>query len=81
MNIYIGDYWLDFPTSEYGGMWTVIAENETDCARLLQHLNCPNPKKKQQEIEQVIQLAVKKAKCFALKDYKGEATVLNHFFT
>jgi hypothetical protein len=35
MNIYIGNYWVPFPRSEYGGTWTVIAENEAQCAELL----------------------------------------------
>ncbi len=35
MNIYVGKYWVPFPRSEYGGTWTVIAENEAQCAELL----------------------------------------------
>ena len=35
MNIYIGKYWVPFPSSEYGGIWSVIAENEAQCAELL----------------------------------------------
>lgn len=37
MNIYIGKYWVPFPTSEYGGTWTVIAENEAQCVELLKN--------------------------------------------
>ena len=35
MSIYIGSYWVPFPSSEYGGTWTVIAENEAQCVELL----------------------------------------------
>ena len=35
MNIYIGKYWVPFPCSEYGGTWSVIAENEAQCVELL----------------------------------------------
>ena len=35
MNIYIGKYCVPFPSSEYGGTWTVIAENEAQCVELL----------------------------------------------
>jgi hypothetical protein len=35
MNIYIGKYWVTFPRSEYGGTWTVIAENEAQVVELL----------------------------------------------
>jgi len=27
MKMYIGSYWVDFPMSEYGGMWAVVAED------------------------------------------------------
>lgn len=39
MNIYIGKYWAPFPSSEYGGRWTVIAESEAQCAELLKDCN------------------------------------------
>ena len=35
MNIYIGNYWVPFPSSEYGGTWVVIAEHEAQCVELL----------------------------------------------
>lgn len=34
--VFIGDYWVDFPASEYGGMWVVIAEDKIECYQLLQ---------------------------------------------
>lgn len=33
--IYIVGYWLPFPSSEYGGVQVVIAENDEDCVRIL----------------------------------------------
>jgi hypothetical protein len=33
--IYIVDYWVPFPSSEYGGVVSVIAENDTECHDLL----------------------------------------------
>ncbi len=35
MFIYCGDYWVPFPSSEYGGMWVVIAENDEQCIDML----------------------------------------------
>jgi hypothetical protein len=29
--LYIVDYWVPFPASEYGGVINVIAENDVDC--------------------------------------------------
>lgn len=33
--LYIVDYWVPFPSSEYGGTITVIAENDQECHDLL----------------------------------------------
>jgi hypothetical protein len=38
MNLYIGDYWAPFPSSEYGGTWSVIAENVDQCIDILRGL-------------------------------------------
>jgi hypothetical protein len=35
MKIYIGSYWVDFPQSEYGGMWAVVAKDEEDLFKVL----------------------------------------------
>jgi len=34
--IYIVDYWVPFPSSEYGGVVTVVAKNDVECHDLLQ---------------------------------------------
>lgn len=34
-HLYIVDYWVGFPTSEYGGVINVIAENDSECHDLL----------------------------------------------
>jgi hypothetical protein len=33
--LYIVDHFCDFPTSEYGGIWNVIAENSDECFDLI----------------------------------------------
>ena len=33
--IYLVDYWVPFPSSEYGGMISVIAEDDQECFDLL----------------------------------------------
>jgi hypothetical protein len=33
--IYLVDYWVPFPSSEYGGIINVIAENDNECHDLL----------------------------------------------
>jgi hypothetical protein len=34
-SLYIVDYWVPFPASEYGGVISVIAENDVECHDLL----------------------------------------------
>ena len=33
--IYVVEYWVPFPSSEYGGLITLIAENDTQALELL----------------------------------------------
>ena len=34
-SLYIVDYWVPFPSSEYGGVINLIAENDTDAFAIL----------------------------------------------
>ena len=33
--LYLVDYWLPFPSSEYGGVVSVVAENDNECHDVL----------------------------------------------
>jgi hypothetical protein len=33
--LFIVDHFVDFPSSEYGGLWAVIAQNEEECFDLI----------------------------------------------
>jgi hypothetical protein len=33
--LYIVDHYVPFPSSEYGGLWNVIAENDNECFDLI----------------------------------------------
>ena len=35
MKIYLVDYWMPFPSSEYGGLQCVIAEDVEECVRII----------------------------------------------
>jgi hypothetical protein len=37
--LYLVDYWVPFPSSEYGGVVNVIAENDQECHDLLRDGN------------------------------------------
>jgi hypothetical protein len=34
-NLYIVDYWMPFPSSEYGGVQLVVAYTDAECERIL----------------------------------------------
>ncbi len=38
-SLYIVDYWVPFPSSEYGGVVSLIAENDTEAFQLLSNEN------------------------------------------
>jgi len=33
--IYVVDHYVPFPSSEYGGVWNVVAENDEECFDLI----------------------------------------------
>ncbi len=33
--IYVVDHYVPFPSSEYGGLWNVVAENDEECFNLI----------------------------------------------
>lgn len=33
--LYVVDHYIPFPSSEYGGIWVVIAENDDECFDLI----------------------------------------------
>lgn len=35
MNIYLVDYWLPFPNSEYGGLECIVANDSEECYNLI----------------------------------------------
>jgi hypothetical protein len=76
MNIYVGDYWVPFPSSEYGGTWSVVAENVDQCIDILESI------KYYGDYGYKIPDAVAKAKCFELNPEQNYTPgVVDTFFT
>lgn len=77
MFLYVGDYWQPFPSSEYGGNWVVMAENEEQCIDLLKEISYDDG----YDVE--IANAVRSAKVFQLDDstVHDKPHVVDHFFT
>lgn len=40
--LYVVDHYCPFPTSEYGGLWNVIAENDDECFDLISNEDADN---------------------------------------
>ena len=62
--LYLVDYWVPFPTSEYGGLINVIAENDNQCHDYLLHWRneCDD------KYDNLIMEKVNVAPCYALAD-------------
>ena len=76
--IYIGEYWVPFPSSEYGGQWVVIAFDDQECAEILERNSIYGWNK---EYVSEIKEAVAEAERFALADKNLESKLVNSFFT
>lgn len=74
--LYIVDHFIGFPQSEYGGVWSVIAENEDECFDLIvQDDNDTYP-----EYYVNLRAKVEKAQRFALVDDEV-SRVVDRFLT
>lgn len=76
MKIFIGNYWIPFPSSEYGGTWTVIAKDEAECVELIK----ANYGEFDSEYEYRIPEVVSKSQSFELSG-DHVARVVDVFFT
>lgn len=74
-SLYIVDYWVPFPSSEYGGVVNLIAENDTEAFAILSQ---------EQEFDQryvsLIMPNVVSAQKFALQD-EYESGIIDSFTT
>ena len=73
--LYLVDYWVPFPSSEYGGMISVIAQNDEECFDLL--VDCPQFDNK---YEDRIMPNIVKAPRFALVENE-ESRLIDIFLT
>ena len=74
--LYLVDYWVPFPTSEYGGLINVIAENDNDCHDIL--LNWRD--EYNQQYDSLIMEKVTVAPCYALANDE-ESGIIETFTT
>jgi hypothetical protein len=74
-SLYIVDYWVPFPSSEYGGVVSLIAENDTEAFELLSEEEGFDEK-----YQNLIMPNVVKAQKFALVD-EYESGIIDAFTT
>ena len=74
--IYVGEFWVPFPSSEYGGSWSVIASDKNEVATLLRDQVTDYYK---QYDENMLE-SIEKAKYFELA-CQPKSMVINTFFT
>ena len=74
-SLYIVDYWVPFPSSEYGGVISLIAENDTEAFELL-----ANEEGFDEKYQSLIMPNVVKAQKFSLVD-DYESGIIDAFTT
>jgi len=76
-HIYIGKYWIPFPSSEYGGNWVVIAKDRDEVASLLRS----QVSDLYEQYDENMLESIRKAESFALASDIMESKVVVTFFT
>ena len=75
--LYIVDYWVPFPQSEYGGVISVIAENEDECYK---HLSNPEEPFHNETFTNRIRSNIKEAQKLTLTD-NYQSGIIDAFIT
>lgn len=73
--LYIVDYWVPFPSSEYGGLINLIAENDTEAFEILAEENQFD----QRYTDKIMERVVNAQKFSLVDDY--ESGILEAFTT
>lgn len=73
--LYIVDYWVPFPSSEYGGLINLIAENDTEAFELLSNEESFD----ETYVDRIMPNVVKAQKFALVDDY--ESGILEAFTT
>lgn len=67
MTLYVVNYWVPFPASEYGGMQVVIAKDDEQCYSLIAEADA-HEMEFHKDAEELIRARIKKASRFTLDD-------------
>jgi len=75
--LYIVDHYIPFPSSEYGGLWVVIAENDDECFDMITQLNNDNY---YESYYTVLKEKIQNARIYELKE-NVESKIVESFTT
>lgn len=76
MKLYIFDYWLPFPKSEYGGLIAITANNIEECIDIARQFDYDNPP----TVDEDIKREILSGEVFELK-HNTTARIVNAFTT
>jgi hypothetical protein len=76
--LYIVDHYVPFPSSEYGGLWNVVAESDDECFDLIVAEDDGNFYEK---FYSDLKENIYNARVFALADNTEESKVVDSFTT
>jgi len=79
LTLYIVDYWLPFPSSEYGGVQIVTAHSDAECERILADKVEAYERKQYPNYREKIADYIKEAKRFPVD--AAQAGVVYEFLT
>ena len=75
--LYIIDYWIPFPSSEYGGVVNVIAEDDSEVFELLASEEQFN----EEYVDLIMPCVIKATKLNLSDDMKYESGIIDAFIT
>lgn len=79
--IYIVEYWVPFPRSEYGGLLMVIANDNAECIEILRNRRLDSRPGAEDTYHRERADAVQKAQRFALEDVTLESRIVEEMVT
>jgi hypothetical protein len=79
LTLYIVEYWLPFPSSEYGGVQIVTAHSDAECERILANKVEAYERKEYPNYREKIANYIKEAKRFPVD--AAQAGVVHEFLT
>ena len=74
--LYIIDHFEPFPSSEYGGLWNVIADNDEECFDLIVEESAFA-----EEYYSNLRQNIEKATIFTLGEESGTSRIVEYFIT